>query len=442
MSLQRRLGVADLTLIAIGAVIGSGIFRNPSVVAQRAHEPALIIGCWVAGGVLALIGAFVFAELAARHPVSGGLYAYLRDAYHPVVAFIFGWTSLLIADTGGTAAAAVLFSDYFVRYIEQPFGGGIEAKYIAALALLIVGAINILGVRQGSTWQHILVTLKVAAIGAVIAGGIFGHPLTQAPPLAPLGGSLSLITALGFAMVPVLFAYNGFQGATYLTAETIEPELTLPRGLIYGVSAVVAIYVLANIGYLHILGAGGLAATKTPAADVMQAAIGNIGGQLVAIAIVISTLGFISTRMLLAPRMYFQMAADGTFFKVISWISPRTHVPAVAIGLQAVLAASIAFFAGGSFDRIVNWVTGPEWLFILLAAVALFIFRRRAAGSPPPSSRVPGHPYTTGLLIVSIVGVFVAEFATAPLDTVYGIAVLASGALFYLLWRSFKRSAA
>jgi APA family basic amino acid/polyamine antiporter len=442
VSLQRRLGVADLTLISIGAVIGSGIFRNPAVVAQRAHAPELIVGCWVAGGILALIGAFVFAELASRHPVSGGLYAYLRDAFHPVVAFIFGWTALLIADTGGTAASAVLFSGYFVTYIAPIFNvATIDTRLVAVVTLAIIGGINLLGVRQGSTWQNILVALKVTAIVAVIAAGLLGHPAApQAAPLAGFASTGTLLGAVGFAMLPVLFAYNGFQGATYLAAETIQPERTLPRGLIAGVSAVVVIYVLVNIGCIHILGAGGLAATKTPAADVLQASIGPIGGRIVAIAIAISTLGFMSTRMLLAPRIYFQMAADGTFFKQLAWISPRTHVPMVAIALQTIFAAAIA--ASGAYDQIVNWVTGPEWLFIMLAACALFVFRRRDKGGEHRGVRVPGHPYTTALLIVTILAVFVAEFAAAPKDTIYGITVLASGALFYYLWQRMKQRTA
>jgi APA family basic amino acid/polyamine antiporter len=432
--LLRRLGVVDLTLITVGAVIGSGIFRNPALVAQRAHLPGLILGCWVAGGVLAVIGAFVFAELAARHPVNGGLYAYLRDAYHPVVAFVFGWTALVIADTGGTAASAVLFAGYLAPLTGLSF----DHRVVAVATLAVLTVINCLGVRQGSTWQNILVILKAAALIALIVGGLFAHPVaTAAAPLASFSGTGTLIGAIGVAMLPVLFAYNGFQGATYVTGETVNPQRTIPRGLLMGVGAVVAIYVLVNVGCLRVLGAAGLAATKTPASDVMQAALGAPGARLIAVAVALSTLGFMSSRLLLTPRIYFQMAADGTFFKQLAWISPVTYVPVVAIVLQGLIASIIA--ASGTFEQIVNWVTAPEWSFVGLGAGALFIFRRRDAGRPAPVTRVPGHPYTTALFILVLLGIFAAELVTYPMDTLFGFAVMAVGAVVYYVWRWAQR---
>lgn len=437
--LLRRLGLIDLSLVTVGAVIGSGIFRNPAVVAQRAHLPWLILSAWIVGGILALIGAYVFAELAARRPVSGGYYAYLRDAYHPIVAFVFGWTALLISDTGGTAASASLFSGYFVAYLAPVFHHSFDPRFVAVATLAVIVFINCLGVRQGSTWQNVLVILKVLAITGLIAGGLLApyHPSAAAPAFQNFGGPWAIAGAFGVAMLPVLFAYNGFQGATYLTAETRDPARTLPLGLLFGVLAVAVIYVLVNVGSLRTLGAAGLAATQTPGADVMQAFLGPMGGRLIAIAIAISTLGFMSTRMLMAPRMYFQMAADGTFFKQVAWISPKTHVPVVAIALQGVLAAAIA--ASGSFEQIINWVTAPEWFFVMLAAAGIFVFRRRDKDAPPPAFRVPGHPWTTGLFIAVLIGVFVSELRFYPLDTVFGAVVMATGVAFYYVWRHLKR---
>jgi APA family basic amino acid/polyamine antiporter len=436
--LLRRLGLVDLSLITVGAVIGSGIFRNPAVVAQRAHLPWAIMAAWIAGGLLALIGAFAFAELAARRPVGGGTYAYLRDAYDPAIAFVFGWTLLLIADTGGTAASASLFSGYFVGYVAPQLHHAVDPRLISVLTLGAITGINCLGVRQGSTWQHVLVVLKVAAIAGLIVGGLFApyHP-AAAPAFAAFAGPPALIGAFGVAMLPVLFAYNGFQAATYLSAETRDPARTLPLGLLIGVSAVVAIYILVNVGCLRVLGAEGLAASKGPAAEVMQAFIGPLGGRLIAVAIAISTLGFMSTKMLMAPRLYFQMAADGTFFKQIAWVSPKTHVPMVAIALQGVFSAAIA--ASGSFEQIVNWVTAPEWLFTVFAVAAVFIVRHRDRGLPNPGFMVPGHPWTTGFFIAALIGVFLAEVAYYPLDTLYGLAVVASGFVFYYVWRRTAR---
>jgi len=428
-SLLRRLGTLDLALITIGAVIGSGIFRTPSVVAQRAHVPALILACWALGGVVAVIGAFVFAELAARRPLSGGLYAYLRDAYNPGVAFVFGWTLLFIGDTGGTAASAVLFAGYF----EPLTGLHVAPTIVAVVTLALVTAINVLGVRQGGTWQNVLVVLKIGAIGGLIAAGIFAHPsAASAAPIAFHSGG-TLLGALGVAMLPVLFSYNGFQGASFITGETRDPERTIPRGLIIGVGTIVVIYLLANIGYLRALGAAGLAHTHTPASDVMQAAIGPVGARVIAVAITLSTLGFMSTRLLVAPRIYHQMAQDGLFFKAVGWINPRTHVPTVAIMLEGLVAAIIA--ASGTFEQIVNWVVAPEWAFVVMAAGAVFVFRRRDAGKPPPTARVPGHPWTTGLFILTLLAIFAAELLTYPRDTLYGALVMGAGVVFFVIWR-------
>ena len=428
--LRRRLNVFDLTLITIGSIIGSGIFRNPAVVASRAHLAQMAIACWIVGGLITVLGAFVYAELAARRPEDGGLYAYLRDAYHPVVGFVFGWTLLLIADTGGTAAAAVLFAGYLTPLT----GLHLDARIVAVVTLGALVAINCLGVRQGGTWQNALVLLKVAAIACLVFAGLFAHPAAGAAAVLPgFTSTTTLLGAFGIAMIPVLFAYNGFQGATYVTGETVEPGRTIPRGLILGVLAVIAIYVLVNIGCLRVLGPAGLAATKVPAADVMNAAIGPVGARLIAVAIAISTLGFMSTRMLVTPRIYHRMAADGTFFKQIAYVHPRTHVPTVAIVLEGAIAAVIA--VSGSFDQIVNWIVAPEWIFVVLAAAALFIFRRRDGESVRPQIRMPFHPWSTLLLIAVLLAIFVTEGVLLPLDTLYGTLVIVAGVIFYFIWK-------
>lgn len=400
----------------------------PALVAQRVHSPALISACWIGGGALALIGAFVFAELAARRPLDGGLYAYLRDAYHPGVAFVFAWSVFWIAYTGGTAAAAVLFS----TYLGPALGIPIDPRIVAVLALAGVTLVNVLGVRQGASWQNLLVVLKIGAVAALIVAGFVAHPIPHAALAGVPQPPLALAGAIGFAMLPVLFAYNGFQTATYISVETREPQSTLPRGLVFGVALVVLVYVLVSAGCLRVLGPGGLAASATPAADVMHAALGTIGSRTIAIAIAISTLGYMSSGILLGPRLYYQVARDGLIFKNIAWVDPRTRVPPVAIAMHGTMAAIIA--ASGTYEQIVNWVTAPDWAFIMLGAAAVFVFRKRDAGLPPPPIRVPGHPYTTTAFIAALLAIFVAVVAVAPRDTLWGAIVLATGALFYVVW--------
>lgn len=428
--LLQRLTAFDLTLITVGAIVGSGIFRTPAVVAQRAHFPAIIVGCWFAGGVIALIGAFVFAELAARRPLGGGLYGYLRDAYHPIVGFLFGWTLLLISGSGATAAAAVLFAGY----LEPLTGLSFDPRIVAAVTLAALAAINILGVRQGGNWQNLIVLLKIGAIGSLIVACLAVHPpaIARVAPHA-FADPAALAGAIGVAMLPVLFTYSGFQSATFVTAETVQAERTIPGALIIGIGIVIAIYMLANVGYLRMLGASGLAATSAPAADAMHAAIGNAGRRFIAFAIALSTLGYLSTIMLAFPRVYYQMAADGLFFKQIAWISPSTHAPVVAILLQAFMASIIA--VSGTYEQIINWVVAPQWLFIFLAAGAVFVLRRRDVALPRPRAAVPGHPVTTGFFILVLVGIFGAELFIYPRDTLYGVSVVLSGIVVYYVWQ-------
>ena len=273
-------------------MIGSGIFRTPAVVAQRAHLPVIILGCWLAGGVIALIGAFIFAELAARRPLGGGLYGYLRDAYHPMVAFLFGWTLLLISGTGANAAAAVLFAGYLGPLTGLTF----DPRVVAVVTLAALAGINALGVRQGGNWQNFIVVLKIAAIVALITASLssHSHPLAQSTGTS-FDRTSGLIAAIGVAMLPVLFTYSGFQSPSFVTGETLQPQLTIPRGLVIGIGVVVAIYVLVNLGYLKVLGASGLAATAAPAADAMRAVAGNTGGRFIALTIALSTLASASS---------------------------------------------------------------------------------------------------------------------------------------------------
>ncbi|HSE37883.1 MAG TPA: amino acid permease, partial [Blastocatellia bacterium] len=325
----------DATMIVMGGIIGSGIFINPYVVARQVHTPLLILGAWSVGGLIALAGAFIYAELAALRPNVGGQYAYIREAFHPAVAFVYGWTLLLVVQSGGMAAVAVTFARYFLDLTHLP----ITDAGVAAIALGALTLINCLGVRAGSTVQSALMVLKILAIIALIVIGFTvasGSSILSGGPASPSPSppeGLSLVTAFGAAMVPVLFAYGGWQTSSFVAGEMREPRKNLPRGLLIGVAGVIVLYLLVNIVCLHALGVQGLANTTTPASEVMWLALGQKGRTLIAVGIAISTLGFLSQGMLTAPRVYFAMADDGLFFKRVAWLHPRTRVPVVAIAL-------------------------------------------------------------------------------------------------------------
>jgi APA family basic amino acid/polyamine antiporter len=436
--LVRLLGGRDAALIVMGGIIGSGIFMNPSVVARFVGSGFLVMAVWVAGGLIALLGAGIFAELAARRPADGGLYAYLRDAFHPALAFIFGWTLLLVSQSGGMAAAAVTFANYFATLTSW----NASTAAVAVVAIATFTAINALGVRTGTTTQNAFMVLKVLAIAAFAAIGLFAvHAARGAvamPAHSPPGGTLAVI---GLAMVPVLFAYSGWQTSSFMTAELHQPQKTLPRGLIAGVGVVVLLYLAVNAACLRALGIGGLAATNTPASQVAGIAFGPIGLQIMAAVIALSTLGLLSNQILTSPRVYFQMAADGTFFKQLAWVSARTHAPVLAILMQGAIAIVIAL--SGSYDQILNYVTCNDYIFFGLAAIALIVFRNRDARdprAPKPVFSMPGHPVTTLLFLAAAWYIVGDTVLKSPHDTGIGIAILLSGLPVYALFTR-KRAA-
>jgi APA family basic amino acid/polyamine antiporter len=434
--LARRLGLFDATMLVMGGIVGSGIFMNPYVVARVVHTPVLILGAWIFGGIVALIGAFIYGELAARRPQVGGQYAYIREAFSPVVAFIYGWGLLLVTQTGGMAAVAVTFARYFIELT----GSRLPDAVIAASALGLLTVVNCQGVRAGSGVQSALMLTKVVAIlGLIVCGFIWAGSATEsnAAALVDRPVSLDLVQAFGAALIPVLFAYGGWQTASFVAGEMRDPRKDLPRGLLIGVTGVIVLYLAVNIVCLRVLGTTGLAATTTPASDVMRAALGNAGGRLIAAGIAISTLGFLSQGMLTAPRVYFARAADGLFFRNVGRIDPRTQVPIVAIILQGVFAVLIAL--SGRYEQILNYVVSVDFMFFGIAAASLFVMRKRDALNAVPSTaqyRAPGHPWTTGFFITICGLVVVNTIIRYPANTIIGVVILLAGIPVYFLWRN------
>lgn len=426
--LARRLGLFDATMIVMGGIIGSGIFMNPSVVALQVHTPFLILGAWILGGLFALAAAFIWAELASVRPEVGGQYAYLREAFHPGVAFLYGWVLLLVIQTGGMAAVAVTFSRYFTELTNLPIG----SPYLAAIVLATLTVINCLGVRAGSTVQSILMVLKILAIASlVLCGLVLAERTDITATLLDRPPSMDLLTAFGAALVPVIFAYGGWQTATFVAGEIREPRKNLPRGLILGVTGVVALYLAANFVYITVLGTSGLAQSTAAASDVMRRALGDFGARAIAAGVAISTAGFLSQSMLTAPRVYFAMAQDGLFFKRVGTVHPRTRAPIVAIALQGLFAIVIALL--GTYERILNYVVSIDVIFFALTACCIFIFRKRE--STIGITRVPGHPLTTILFIAACALIAINTIYRYPENTLIGIAIMIAGIPAYLFWR-------
>ena len=424
-SLVPRLGVVEATLVVMGGIIGSGIFINPSVVARHVHSEPLILGAWVAGGAVALVGAFVYAELAERMPRVGGQYAYLREAFHPVVGFLYGWALLVVINAGGVAAVAVTFA----RYAVELTGSAVDERLVAVLTLVVLAAVNCLGVKSGSLVQGTLMVLKIGVLLAVILLGLLlAGPTAPAASAAHPDGLLSF----GGAMVPVLFAYGGWQAANFLAAEVREPTRNLPRALVAGVIGVVVLYLGASWVYLRGLGPEGLAATGTPASTLMRQLLGERGGTFIALGIAVSTLGFLSHSLLTMPRVYFAMAADGVFFREVARVSERTRAPVVAIVLQAVLSIVVAL--SGRYEQILGYVVSADWVFFGLSAASLFVLRRRGIGGRDVRFSVPGHPLTTGAFVTVAALVVLATAWAYPLNTLIGLGLVLAGLPVYAIW--------
>jgi APA family basic amino acid/polyamine antiporter len=441
IKLARRLGLFDATMIVMGGIIGSGIFMNSYVVARQVRTPFLILGAWLLGGVIALAGAFIYAELVDRRPDVGGQYAYLREAYHPSVAFIYGWALLLVTQTGGMAAVAITFSRYFLEVTHAPLPDWV----VAVLALGLLTVINCLGVRAGSSVQNGLMVLKILALAALIMAGLFfvAAPQGMTGSVFDRPVSFGLLTAMGAAMTPVMFAYGGWQTSSFIAGEMRDPRRDLARGLLIGVCCVILLYLAANFAYLYVMGADGLAQTETPASSVMRLAFGERGATLIAVGIAISTLGFLSQGMLTAPRVYFAMAEDGLFFKSVAWLDPRTRVPVVAIALQGLLAMVIAL--SGRYEQILNYVVSVDFIWFGLTAASLFVFRRRTqsvesvGNSKEIYFRVPGHPITTALFVLACFAIVLSTIYKYPLNSVIGLIIVVAGIPVYFFWRWWRQ---
>jgi APA family basic amino acid/polyamine antiporter len=434
--LVRRLGPFDATMLVMGGIIGAGIFVNPAEVARHVNTPTLIIGVWVLGGLIAIAGALVYAELADRRPDVGGQYAYLRDAYGPTPAFLYGWSLLLVIQSGGMAAVAITFARYFGELTALP----LHDSAVAAAVLLLLMAINCIGVRAGGSVQSGLMVLKILAIAMLVLAGWWfapAHPEFAAPSsehVPPAG----MVAAIGAAMTPVMFAYGGWQTASFVAGEMRDPRRDLVRALLLGVAGVVILYTAVAFVCVYALGPSGLAQSATPAADVMRLALGGKGATLIALGIAISALGFLSQGMLTAPRVYFAMAEDGLFFRKIAEVGKGSRVPIFAILLQSAVAIAIAL--SGTYGQILSYVVSVDFIWFGLTGFALFVFRARDPAAAAFSA--PGHPFTTGLFVLACALIVIATVASSPVNSAIGFAILLAGIPACRYWQRANKAQA
>jgi basic amino acid/polyamine antiporter, APA family len=389
VALPRRLGTFSAVAIVVGSTIGSGIFRSPAGVADRLPGALPILAVWTAGGLLALCGALALAEVASRLPRTGGIYAFLAEGWGPLPAFLFGWAELVVIRAAATGAIALTFAEYLMRLL----GARADAHWAAAAAIAVVSGVNVLGVRFGAAVTNVTTVAKYAGLLLVVALGLgAGH----AQVLAPAPGSF-VPAKFGMALVSVLWAFDGWADLSFVAGEVRDPQRTLPRALIGGTLAVIAIYLAANVAYLAMFPVDELRRSPLVAADVGARVLGAAGVTVVGLTVVLSTFGTLNATLLTTPRIFFAMAEDGRLFAPLARVHPRFQTPYVAIALGGTLG--IVFVLLRTFEQLTDAFVVAIVPFYALGVAAVFPLRRRGGEAAP--FRVPGYPVVPALFILA-----------------------------------------
>ena len=434
--LQRKLGVWSATAVVIGSTIGSGIFRSPAGIADKLPGPLPMMAVWVAGGIFALCGALTMAEVASALPQTGGIYVFCRDAWGRLAGFVFGWGQISMIRAASLGAIAITFAEYFFRVSGfDPLAPGnvMKVRWTAAGAIALTGAFNNIGVRFAANVSNVTVVAKYGGLlFIVIVAFSFGLPhngLSHYTPAVPTGSFT--LPAFGLALVSTLWAFDGWADVAYNAGEVMNPGRNLPRALIGGTLAVLAIYLAANLAYMAVLPIDEIRTSKLVAADVAQRAIGPAGVAFVSITVMVSTFGTLNTVLFTSPRVFFAMADDGLFFRPVAKIHPKFGTPYVAITLVAVLG--MAFVLLRTFEQLADAFVTAFLPFYMLAVAS--VFKLRGTPGYHPTFRVPLYPVVPLLFIVSVLyllgNAIVQE--SSRMSTLAVLGVLVAGIPVYYL---------
>jgi APA family basic amino acid/polyamine antiporter len=447
--LNRDMTLVPAVMVVIGSVIGSGIFLTPQNVAAAVQVPGVMIMAWIFTGLLTLAGALTNAEVASLFSEAGGQYVFFRVSFRDLTAFLYGWTTFTVYQTGTIAAIAVAFAKYtgyFFRLphlspaleaLKLPFIGNIHpfqdfgVTCVAIAAIIAMAAINLIGVRFGSAVLTIFTVAKMAAIGGLILA-VFCFGRGSAAHFLPLWGMPEaghFASAFGVAMIATLWSYDGWNVLTYLGGEVEDPQRTIPRALLLGTLAVIVIYVLPI---------GEIASSKLVAADVMNRVFPGLGGAIISAMVMLSTIGAVNANSMATARVFYAMANDGLFFKGLAKVHSKTHTPTRSLAAQTVWACLLTLT--GTFDQLFTYVIFAGWIFYLLGAIAVFIFRRKFPDLPRPY-RVPGYPVVPILFILAATWFVANTVIEQPADSMVGIVLVLSGIPFYLYWKAQNKKA-
>lgn len=456
--LARRLGLTSAIMIVVGSVVGSGIFLTPSNVAAAVQVPGVMIFVWILTGLLTLAGALTNAEIASEITDAGGQYVFFRVLYNDLIAFLYGWTTFIVYQTGSIAAIAVAFAKYFGFFIDLPhlspsleawqlpFIGNIHPfadiglKLTAIASIMLIAIVNYYGVQFGGLVQNVFTFMKVAAIGGIVVLG-FSVGNGSVEHFFPLWGtpvSGSLLPAIGVAMIATLWSYDGWNSLTYMAGEVKEPHKNIPRALVMGTLAVIVIYAVTNLAYLYVLPIDQIAKSNLVAADVMEKIFSGYGGAIISLCVMISTFGTVNATSMATARVFFAMAKDKLFFSNFGKVHPKFKTPGRSLLIQGIWASILTL--SGTYDQLFTYVIFAGWIFFALGAVAVFIIRKKMP-SASRAFRVPGYPWVPIAFVTVATWFVINTIVEQTADSMVGLLLLLAGIPFYLYWKNQIRRA-
>jgi APA family basic amino acid/polyamine antiporter len=426
LDLPRKLGLLDSAAIVVGTIIGAGIFLVPNLVARSLPSAGWMVAAWIFTGVLSFFGALAYAELGAMIPATGGQYVFLREAWGPLLAFLCGWTFFFVVLSASIGWLAITFATYLGYFVPM---SPAAAKVVAVSLIGAVTAVNYRGVRMGASVQNVFTAIKLGALGVLIAAAFFGG---RSAPSAGNAGPITL-SGFGVAMISCLLSYDGWVALSFMAGEVKNPKRNLPLALALGLSAAIAIYVLAILAYLRVLSVAEVAATDRVGALAAEHAMGAVGGKFVALAILFSIVGGINGWSMTAPRIYFAQARDGLFFKRFAAIHPRFETPYISIVMFGAWSAVLALT--GTYESLASYAMFAAWMFYALTSLGLVVLRRKRPDAPRPY-RMTGYPVTLALFALVAIGFVVNTFVATPVPALIGALFILSGVPVYFLWKT------
>jgi APA family basic amino acid/polyamine antiporter len=445
-TLERAIGPFAATLLVIGGIIGSGIFLTTGVMAAALPSASLLLLAWVLGSLFAVFGALTYAEMATMFPQSGGVYVFLREAFGTLPAFLYGWATLLVVLSGGVAAVAVGFADYFSYFVpslssahvigELPLGVGTlrisASQLVAVSAIVFLGGVNYLGVKAGSGTNAVLTVAKITGLALLPLFALLAAQTTpEWTPVVPAEVS-SPIASFGVALIAVLWTTEGYYFMTYAAGEVRDPARNLPRAMTFGLLTVMAIYVIVNVSYLYALPMDALRGTTRVAEAAATAMVGPAGATVIALTVLVSTLGADAAVILGASRLFYAMAKDGVFFPAAAAVHPKFHSPHLAIVGLTVWSSLLAL--SGTYEQLFTYVVFVSVLFSLLGGLALFRLRWARPDAERPY-RVWGYPIVPALFILGALYMVINTMTERPTESLAGLGLLALGLPAYRYWR-------